>query len=102
VWVEVYLYSTMTTAVEVGEWSAARPGHTLPPGKNWYPISQEAGWAPGPVWKGGKSRPQQDSITDRPVRSQSLYRQKYPAHIARVYVMIFPMMNVVYFHISAY
>ena len=35
-----------------GEWSAARPGRTLP-----LPIVQEAGWAPGPVRTGGKSRP---------------------------------------------
>ena len=28
----------------------------------------------------GKSRPNRDSIPDRPVRSQSLYRLSYPAH----------------------
>jgi hypothetical protein len=39
----------MTTALEGGEWSAARPGYTLPPGKNPVPIVQEAGWAPGLV-----------------------------------------------------
>ena len=33
------------------------------------PILQEAGWAPGPVWTGGKSRPHRDSIPDRPARS---------------------------------
>jgi len=27
------------------------------PGKDSVPILQEAGWAPGPVWTGGKSRP---------------------------------------------
>ena len=40
----------MTTALEGGEWSAARPGRTLPPGKDPVPIVQEAGWALGPVW----------------------------------------------------
>jgi len=32
------------------------------------PLSnaQEAGWAPGPVWTGGKSRSHRDSIPDRP------------------------------------
>jgi len=50
------------------------------PGKNQVHIVQEAGWAPGPVWTGGKSRPHQDSIPDRPARSQSLYRLSYPAH----------------------
>ena len=38
------------------------------------PILQEARWAPGPVWTGGKSRPHRDSIPDHPARSQSLYR----------------------------
>ena len=33
------------------------------------PILQEAGWGPGPVWTGGKSRPHRDSIPDRPARS---------------------------------
>ena len=28
----------MTTALEGGEWSAARPGRTLPPGKTRYPF----------------------------------------------------------------
>ena len=32
------------------------------PGKDPVPIVQEAGWAPGPVWTGGKSRPHRDSI----------------------------------------
>ena len=57
----------MTAALEGGEWSAAHPGHTLTPGKDPVPILQEAGWAPGLVWNGGKSRP-----PDRPARSQSL------------------------------
>ena len=28
----------MTAALEVGEWSAARPGRTIPPGKTRYPL----------------------------------------------------------------
>ena len=52
-----------------GEWSAARSGRTLPSGKDPVPILQEAGWAPGPVWTGGKSRLHRDSIPDRPARS---------------------------------
>jgi len=70
----------MTPAVEGGEWSAARPVRALPQGKDSVPILQEAGWAPGPVWKGGKSRPHLDSIPDRPARSQLLYWLSYPAH----------------------
>ena len=48
--------------------STPRPHFT--PGKDPVPILQEAGWAPGPVWAGGKSRFHQDSIPDRPARSQ--------------------------------
>ena len=47
--------------------STPRPHFTL--GIDPVPILQEAGWAPGPVWKGGKSRPRRDSIPDRPARS---------------------------------
>ena len=70
----------MTKALEGGEWSAARPGCTLTPGKDSVPILQEAGWAPGPVWTDGKSRPHRDSIPDRPALSQWLYRLNYRAH----------------------
>ena len=58
--------------------STPRPHFT--PGKDPVPILQVAGWAPGPVWTGGKSRPHRDSIPDRPARSQSLYRLSYRAH----------------------
>ena len=48
------------------------------PGKDPVPIVQEAGWAPGPVWKGGKSRSTRIRSPDRPAHSQSLYRlRKY-------------------------
>ena len=56
-----------------------RPHFT--PGKDLAHIIQEAGWASGSVWTGGKSRPHRDSITDRPDRSQSLYRLGYRVHI---------------------
>ena len=56
-----------------------RPHFT--PGKDPAPILQEAWWAPGPVWTGGKSRTHRDSIPDRPARSQSLYRLSYPARV---------------------
>jgi len=59
----------MTAALEVGEWSAASSGRTLPPGKDPIPILQEVGWTPGSVWTGGKSHPHGDSIPDRPARS---------------------------------
>ena len=59
--------------------STPRPYFT--PGKDTVPIVQEAGWAPGSVWKGGKSRPIGFRSPDRPTRNQSLYRLSYPAHI---------------------
>ena len=58
--------------------STPRP-HFIP-GKDPVPILQEAGWAPGPIWTGGKSRPHRDSILDRPASSQLLYQLSYPAH----------------------
>ena len=41
----------------------SRPHFT--PGRDPIPILQEARWAPGPVWTGGKSRPHRDSVPDR-------------------------------------
>jgi len=40
----------MTMALEGGEWSAACPGHTLPPGKTWYPFYRRLGGPQG--WSG--------------------------------------------------
>ena len=54
------------------------------------PILQEAGWAPGPIWTGGKSRPHWDSIPDCPANSQSVHRQSYSAHVnVRVCVCVY-------------
>ena len=47
--------------------STPRPLFT--PGKDAVPVVQETGWAPGPVWTGGKSLLHRDSIPDRPARS---------------------------------
>ena len=58
--------------------STLRPQFT--PGKDPVPILLEAGRAPRPVWRGGKTRPHRDSIPDRPARSQSLYQLSCPAH----------------------
>jgi len=79
-WVEVKLYSSMSTALEWGKWSATRPGRTLLPGKDLVPILQETGWAPGPDWTGGKSRPHRNSIPNRPARSQSQYQLPGPPY----------------------
>jgi len=39
-----------TAALEGGEWSAARPICTLPPGKTWYPFYRRLGEPQG--WSG--------------------------------------------------
>jgi len=57
------------------------PRPLFTPGKNPVPIVQEAGWAPGPVWTDAENlAPTDIRSPDRPARSQSLYRLRYPAH----------------------
>jgi hypothetical protein len=80
-------YSFSTSALDVGEWSASRPGRALATGKGpLVPIVQEAGWAPELVWTqrlrknpfacaGIESR-----SPGRPAPSQTLYWLSYPAH----------------------
>ena len=60
---------------------SSKPRPHFTPGKDPVPIVREAGWAPGPVWKGGKARPHRYSILYRPNPSQSLHRLSYPTHI---------------------
>jgi len=44
------------------------------------------GWAPGPVWTGAENlAPTGIRSPDRPARSQSLYRLRYPAHASHYY-----------------
>jgi hypothetical protein len=43
----------MTTALEGGEWSASRPGRSLPPGKTRYPLYRRLG---GPQGRSGQVR----------------------------------------------
>ena len=42
----------MTAALEGGEWSGARPGRTLPPGKTRYPFYRRLG---GPQGRSGRA-----------------------------------------------
>ena len=59
----------MTTALEGGEGSASRPGRSL------VLILQEAGWVPGPVWRGAENLAFSGIRSPgRPVHSPSLYR----------------------------
>ena len=70
----------MTAALEGGEWSAARPGRTLPPGKTRYPLYRRLG---GPQGRSGRVENLVpigiQSRTVQPV-AQSLYRLSYRAH----------------------
>ena len=58
----------------------------LYPRKKAVPILQEIGLAPGPVWKGGKSRPTGIRSPDLPGRSQSLYRLSYRSTLFHIRV----------------
>ena len=61
-------------------------------GKDPVPILQEAGWAPGPVWMGRKSRPHRDSILDRPAHSSVAIPTELPADVAVVIgIVVMPL-----------
>ena len=57
---------------------SSTPRLQFTPGKDPVPILQEAGWAVGPVWTGGKSRPHRDSIPDRPALSSVAIPSELP------------------------
>jgi len=81
-------------ALEEDEGSASRPSCSLPPVKDPVPTVQEARWAPGPVRKGAENlAPTGIRSPDRPARSQSLYRLRYPAHILTPYYRFNPFFN---------
>ena len=64
-----------------GEGSASRPGRFLPRERPCTHCSEESCWAPGPVWSGAENLfPTGIRSSDRPPRSQSLYRLSYPAY----------------------
>jgi hypothetical protein len=66
-------YSYLTSALEGGEWSASRPGRTLPSGKELLVlIEKEAGWAPEPVWTQRLEEKSSVSVGDRTPVVQSV------------------------------
>jgi len=70
----------MTAALEGCEWSAARPGHTLPTGKTRYPFYRRLGGSQGRSGRAENVVPTGiRSRTLQPV-AQSLYRLSYRAH----------------------
>ena len=78
------LYSFMTMALEGSEGSALRPGCSLPPKNTRYLLYRRLG---GPQDRSGQVRkispPTGIRSLDCPVRSQSLYRLRNPAHIQK-------------------
>jgi len=71
----------MTAALEGGEWSAARPGRTLPPGKTRYQLYKRL---VGPQGRSGRA----ENLVPTGIRSrtvqpvaQSLYRLSYRTHL---------------------
>ena len=68
----------MTAALKGGEWSAARPVRTLPPGKNRYPFYRRLGGVQGRTGRAKKSRPHRDSIPGRPARSSVAIQTELP------------------------
>jgi hypothetical protein len=66
-------YSYLTSALDGREWSASRPGRSLPPGKEpSVPIVQEAGWAQDPVWTQGLEEKSSAPVEDRTPVVQSV------------------------------
>ena len=55
----------MTAALEGGEWSAARPGRTLPPGKNRYLFYSRLG---GPQDRSGRA----ENLVSTGIRSRNV------------------------------
>ena len=68
----------MTAALEVGEWSAARSGRTLPPEKTRYSLYRRLGGTQGRFGRAENHAPPGFDPPNRPARCQSLYRLTYP------------------------
>jgi len=70
----------MAAALEGSEWSAARPGRTLPPGKTRYPFYRRVGESQGRSGRAENLVP--TGIQSRTVEAlaQSLYQLSYRAH----------------------
>ena len=65
----------MTTALEGGEWSAARPGRTLPLGKTRCPLYKRLG---GPQGRSGRA----ENLVPTRIRSRTVYINIYMSMLA--------------------
>ena len=64
------------------------------PGKDPVPTVQEAGWAPGPVSTGAENLASTGIRSpDRPVRSQSLYRPRYPVSVVWIELIVIHLLR---------
>jgi len=64
-----------------GWWVSVTSRPPFTSGKYPVPFVQEAGWAPEPVWTDLENLARHGTRSpDRPARSQSLYRLRYPAY----------------------
>ena len=91
------VYSSMTAALEGGEWSAARPGRTLSPGKTRYPFYRRLGGLQGRSGRGkissppgfdpGPSSPYSVAIPTQPTGSQEYIY---------IYIFIYLFINITY------
>jgi len=69
---------SLTSALDGGGWSTPRPGRFIPKKKP-VPIEKEGRVSPRAVLDScGKTHPQRIRSSDRPARSESLYRLSYP------------------------
>ena len=82
----------MTAALEGGEWSAARPGRTLPPGKTWYRLYRRLG---GPQGRSGRAEnlvpTGTQSQTVQPTQTELPNPHTHTRTRARVWVCVCPV-----------
>ena len=73
----------MTAALEGGEWSAAHPGRTLPPGNSRYPMYRSLGGPQG--WSGQAKNLVPTGIRSRTVQPVvSRYTGPLPKHVEKI------------------
>ena len=65
----------MTAALEEGEWSAARPSRTLPPGETRYSLYRRLGGPQG--WCGRAENLVQPVVSRYPAHNCSYYTDRY-------------------------
>jgi hypothetical protein len=73
-------YAFMTSALDVDEWLASRPGHALPIGKGPHPVL-EARWASELVWAWRLEEESFPPAGDRTLVVQSVFRLSYPSSL---------------------